>query len=241
VSCDPERVTAYVDEALDDAGREEVRAHLEGCAACSAQAAFERGLRERLRSLPAAEPRPELEAAIRARLRSAPRPWRLLLPVAAAVAIVLWGRGAAPFVAWELARDHARCFSMERLPAEVWSGEPAEIAAWFERQGTPLPLLPARGAGLELVGARFCGVGDRRVAHVYYEGEERRLSLFLVPGPVRFEDGWTVEVHGRTVGFVRAARSTVALVSERPQDVQAFERAFSTTMARAEAAPVTPP
>jgi anti-sigma factor RsiW len=236
MSCDPERVTAYVDETLDETGREEMRAHLEGCAACAAQAAFERELRDRLRSLPEVEPRPELEAAIRARLRRRPRPWRFLVPLAAALALFLWGRGAAPFVALELARDHAKCFSLEKLPAEVWSGEPTEIAGWFDKQGTRLPVLPAQAAGLELVGARYCPVGDRQVAHVYYEGEARRLSLFVVPGPVRFEDKWTGEVRGRTVSFLRTAGTTVALVSERSQDVEAFEQAFSTTVARAETA-----
>jgi len=233
VSCNPERITAYVDDALDPAARDEVRGHLEGCPACAEQAAFERSLRERLRALPDPEPRPELQGALRTSLRSAWSPWRLLLPLAAAVALAAWGSGAPAFVAWELARDHASCFAMDKLPAEVWSGEPAEVASWFDKQGTRLPVLPARMAGLELVGARYCSVGDRRVGHVYYESEEHRLSLFVVPGPVRFSEDWTGDVRGRTVAFVRTAGTIVGLVSERSEDVQAFEHALSTTVAEA--------
>jgi anti-sigma factor RsiW len=234
VSCDPERVTAYADDALDPAAREEVRAHIEGCPACAEQAAFERGLRENLRSLPDPDPRPELETAVRESLRSAGGLWRLLLPLAAAVALAVWASGTPFFVAWELARDHASCFAMEKLPAEVWSGEPSEVAAWFDRHGTRIPVLPARNGGLELVGARYCSIGDRTAAHVYYEGEDRRLSVFVVPGPVRFSEDWTGDVHGRTVSFVRTAGTAVGLVSEHAEDVQAFERALSTTVAEAD-------
>jgi anti-sigma factor RsiW len=234
VSCDPERVTAYVDDALDAAAREEVRAHIEGCPGCAEQAAFERGLRENLRSLPDPEPRPELETAVRASLRSSGSLLRLLLPLAAAAALAVWASGTPFFVAWELARDHASCFAMEKLPAEVWSGEPSEVAAWFDRHRTRIPVLPARTSGLELVGARFCSVGDRTVAHVYYEGEDRKLSVYVVPAPVRFSDDWTGDVRGRTVTFVRTAGTTVGLVSDRAEDVQAFERAFATTVAEAD-------
>ena len=236
MSCDPERVTAYVDDALDPAAREEVRAHIEDCATCAEQAAFESGLRENLRSLPDPEPRPELETAVRESLRSSGSLVRLLLPLAAALALALWGTGAPFFVAWELARDHASCFAMEKLPAEVWSGEPSEVAAWFDRHGTRLPVLPARTAGLELVGARYCSVGDRTAAHVYYEGEDHRLSVFIVSGLLRVSDEWTGDVRGRTVSFVCTAGTTVGLVSEHAEDVQAFERALSTTVAQTDVA-----
>jgi anti-sigma factor RsiW len=232
LSCDPERVTGYVDGALDDAGRTEVEAHLGECAACREQEAFERGLRSRLQALPAAEPPPGLEARVRRRLRR-PSPLRVVLPLAAVLLLALWVRGSAPFVAWELALDHRHCFGRETLPAKVWSSDPALIARWFESQGTLLPLLPASAASLNLVGARYCPLMDlTRVAHVYYAGSARRVSLFVVPRSVRGESVWSGVTAGQVVRVFRSGGTQVALVGDTPEDVEAFERALSTRVAR---------
>ena len=80
-------------------------------------------------------------------------------------------------MAWELSLDHAHCFGKDRLPAKVWSNDPLEIAAWFEAQGTRIPPVPSGVAELGLVGARYCPLLDRVAAHLYYAGEERRLSV----------------------------------------------------------------
>ena len=53
MTCDPRRVTALVDEALDAEDRAEVDGHLVECEACRAQAADERQIRAGLRALPA--------------------------------------------------------------------------------------------------------------------------------------------------------------------------------------------
>jgi len=234
VSCDPEQVTGYVDGALDDAARAAVEAHVASCPSCREQVEFERALRERLRGLAVPEPRPALEAKVRRRLRpSAPRSVRLLLPLAAGFAILfLWGRGAAPFVAWELARDHDHCFAKKVLPAQVWSDDPARVAAWFARQETELPAVPAAMGGLELVGARYCPLIDRRVGHVYYVGRGRHLSIYAVPGSVRFPRAYFSSPRGRIVRLLRVEGRTVGLVGERPEDVAAFERALTATYAR---------
>jgi anti-sigma factor RsiW len=240
-ACDGNRVTAYVDGALSPESRAEVEAHLLSCAACRDQEAFERGLRERMRALPAPEVPPGLEDRLRRRIRQRPVPalvrW---LPVAAALAVaVLWGRGAAPFVAWELARDHAHCFSREQLPAKVWTSDPGEIAEWYRQNGTDLPLVPAAAGGVELVGGRYCPLLDRKVAHLYYAGEKRHLSLYVVPGPARFGSGFGTRTGGRAVRLVRSGGITLAVVSEDAEAADAFQRALSTS--RADASLVTAP
>ena len=189
VSCDPERVTGFVDGELPEAVAAEVAAHLETCAACRAQAAAERELRARLIALPA----PELPAGLEARVRRAQRPrvfpertLRWALPLAAALVLGVWLRGHAPFVAWDLARDHDKCFSRQPLPAQVWSREPQEVEAWFARQGTRLPALPAQVGELELVGARYCPLVSLSSApHVYYRSVAGQVSVFVVPHGVR--------------------------------------------------------
>jgi len=234
VSCAPEQVTGYVDDVLDPAARAEMEAHLATCAACREQVAFERELKAGLNALPAPELRPGFEVRLQRSL-AAERGRRLawLLPFAAVLALLaVWARGAAPFVAWELARDHVHCFGQARLPAKVWSSDPLEIAAWFEKQGTRIPLVPAGVGDLVLVGARYCPLVDRIVAHLYYAGEERRLSVFVLSGPVRFSDDGDARSRGTHVRFLRSAGMTVALVSDKPEDVEAFRSAFRTTVAR---------
>lgn len=237
--CPPERVTAYVDRALDAEGVALVERHLESCAACRDQVAAERELRAQLQALPVPEPRPELEAEVRRRLAAERRRWSpFWLPLAAVLALaVLWARGAAPFVAWELARDHAHCFGLPRLPARIWSNDPVVVAEWFEAQGTRVPPIPASVGELSLVGARYCPLLDRQAAHIYYGGEERNLSVFLVSGPARFPDSWETESRGSVVRLLRSAGMVVGVVGTKTDDVEAFGAAFRTTVARLETDP----
>jgi anti-sigma factor RsiW len=231
MSCNPERVTAYVDGALDAAGGLELEAHLAACPECRVQAEEEGLLRAQLRELPPPSPSPALEARVRRSLRPPRRASSWLLPLAAGlVALLAWSRGAAPFVAWELSRDHDHCFGRPRLPAKVWSSDPAHVAEWFQGQGTPVPVIPEAAGGLELVGARYCVLLDRRVAHLYYSNGDHHLSLFLVPGPVRDFSGER-RPRGNFVRLLRVGGTTVGLVSEEEHSVEAFRRALSTSVA----------
>jgi len=233
VSCNPERVTAYVDGVLDAADGPELAAHLAECPGCQAQVEAERELRARLKALPPPSPDPALEARVRAALRPRRRrPASWLLPLAAGlIALLAWARGATPFVAWELSRDHDHCFGRRRLPAQVWSSDAVRVAEWFEGQGTSVPVIPEAAGGLELVGARYCGLLDRRVAHLYYSNGDHHLSLFLVPGPVRDAER-EMRPRGNFVRLMRVAGTTVGLVSEEEGSVEAFRHALSSTVAR---------
>lgn len=231
--CDGQRVTAYVDGALAADARADVESHLLTCDACRDQERYERGLREKMRALPAPDLPAGIEDRLRRRLRRRPLPRAVRwLPLAAGLALaLLWGRGAAPFVAWELARDHVHCFSQEHLPAEVWTSEAGEIAQWYRQHGTDLPVVPSSAGGLELVGGRFCGLLDRQVAHLYYEGDKRRLSLYVVPGPARFTGGLAIRRGDEMVRLLHTGGVTLALVSEDPDTVEAFHRALAVSRA----------
>jgi anti-sigma factor RsiW len=236
VTCQAERITGYVDDALGAVERAEVESHLASCEACREQVAAERELRAAVRSLPRVEPRDGFGDDLRKRMVPArPRLYRALLPIAAALAFVaLWGRGAAPFVAWELSRDHAHCFSRAPLPAQVWSGDSGVVASWLEAHGRSAPLLPDSVAGLELVGARLCPLADRSVAHLYYVGPESHVSLFIVPGSVRFDEAYSATRRGAIVRLRRVGGSVVGIVGERDEDVTRMDQAFGTTVARAD-------
>jgi hypothetical protein len=165
---------------------------------------------------------------------------RFILPLAAVLLVGAWLRGLPGFVALELARDHAKCFSRSTLPAEVWSDDPSELAAWFEKRGSSMPPLPRGAAGLSLVGARYCSLGDRSAPHLYYASRRGRVSLFVVPGPLRFERAYAGDVRGRDVRFLRSAGVTLALVSEDREAVDAFAREFTQSVARLAEASATP-
>jgi anti-sigma factor RsiW len=236
MSCDPEKVTGYVDEALDEAEHAAIFAHLADCPSCRQQVEEERDVRAHLRAVPSPEPRPAFEEDLRRRLAGRPRRALWLLPLAASLAfLALWARGAAPFVAYELARDHAHCFGRPALPAKVWSDDSRVIAAWFEDQGTTLPPIPEDVAGLGLVGARYCPLLDRFAAHLYYTGGDRHASLFVLKGPARFQDTYEGRIGAQTVLLFRSAGTTVGIVSERAEDAEAFRRKFTRTVASLQA------
>jgi len=232
VTCEPEKVTGYVDDALDAAARAALEEHLDICPSCQQQAAEERDLRLRLQALALPEPRPAFEDDLRRRLSGRPRRAFWALPLAASlVGLALWARGAAPFVAYELVRDHNHCFSHSALPAKVWSDDATVVASWFEDRGTTLPLIPEEVAGLGLVGARYCSLLDRFAAHLYYVGGDRHASLFVLQGPARFDTAYEGQIGGQTVLMLRSAGTMVAIVSERREDAEALRRKFTTTVA----------
>ena len=231
MSCEPEKVTALVDGALRGGERDRVAAHLAACSGCREQAETERAIHEQLRRLPLPELPPGLDTRLRAQLaeRRASPPGRLALfalPAAAVLLLVLWARGLAPLVAWELSHDHAHCYGHVDPPAHVRSADPAGVSGWFSGQGTPMPNLPAQVGEARLFGGRYCYLPDVSAApHVYYTGARRPLSIFVLPHAARFDDGYRTLSGGRTVVLLRAGRTVVGVVGENAADVDtAVER-----------------
>jgi anti-sigma factor RsiW len=238
--CQPERVTALVDGVLVGPEKAEVEAHLAECAACRAQAEEERHIRSAVRDLAAPELPAGLEERVRRRLRRTRRPGlartaRLVLPLAAALVLGLWARGLAPFVAWELSRDHDHCFSRARLPAEVWSAEPSVIARWFAERGSTLPLLPSAVRELILVGGRRCPLPDvSYVSHIYYSSRDRQLSVFVLSHGVRMRDGYATSSRGNTVALMRIGGRVVGVVGGDEEDVASVAARLRVTVAALE-------
>lgn len=238
MTCQPERVTGFVDGALDPTDRAEVETHLRGCAECRRQTEEEGALRLRLRHLPPVGMPFRLEDAVRARLREAARPrrWRRALPLAAVLLLGFqWLRAWPPFLAWELARDHDHCWAKKELPAQVVSGDPEVVGARLAASGAALPRLPASVAGMELLGARRCPLADRSVAHVYYASPRRRASLFVVGGPVRLRRNMKLQAFGNGVLLARVGEGVVGVVSENQAALSEFLDALTRMVASREA------
>ena len=149
----------------------------------------------------------------------------------ALLAVLWWVRGLPVFVAWELTRDHERCFSQTHLHARLWSSDPTEIRGWLEERGTPVQPFPARPGHVEIVGVRYCPLADRVAAHVYYGGQGSLVSVFVISGPARIGDGWSGRVHELQVRMLRSAGRTLAVVGEVESDVDAVAHAFQLSAA----------
>jgi len=166
------------------------------------------------------------------RRRRGGAPRLMTLAAMALVLVGLWARGLPSFVAWELARDHERCFGRRLLPARLWSSDAPEVRDWLESRGTPTPFLPDHAEDADLLGARYCPLADRVAAHVYYGGRGARpVSVFLLSGPARIGDGWSGRSRGLHVRLLRAAGRTLAVVGESEADVAATARFFRHTVA----------
>jgi hypothetical protein len=116
--------------------------------------------------------------------------------------------------------------------AHVWSSEPDDVSAWLEAHGTVVAPLPAHAGSAALVGARYCSLVDRLVAHVLYQSHDGAVSVFVVPGPLRAPNGWSATAEGLHLRLVRAASRTLVIVGESEEDVDATLRAFVTSVAR---------
>jgi hypothetical protein len=154
-----------------------------------------------------------------------------LLLIAALVGSFLWARGEPHLIAWELVRDHERCFGRARLPARLWSNDPWEVRDWLEARGTPVQPLPRRVGELELIGVRYCPLVDRIAAHIYYASRASRVSVFVIAGPARIHDGWRGEIAGLRVRMLRSAGRTLAIVGAVDTDVEAMAGAFRSSVA----------
>jgi hypothetical protein len=156
----------------------------------------------------------------------------LLGPLATAALLFLWARSSTRLLGWELARDHERCLALESLPLQIRSEDAEAIMRWFEGRGTRMPVLPAQVGDLEPIGARYGWMPDlRRTAHVFYGSERNTASLYVMgpllsaPSPVR------VGARGLVIWIGHAGGTRVAVVAARAEIVDAFARAFETTVA----------
>ncbi len=236
MSCQPERVTGFVDGALDGDERDAVEAHLRSCPSCQAQAAGEQAVRQCLKRLPSPAPPLGLEARLRERLHARRavrrRTWAGVAIGFAVLALLLWGRGSASLVAWELSRDHDACYSRPRPPARVASTDAQIVSGWLAREGTSLPAVPARLGALGLRGARYCYLPDvSAAAHLYYSSADRRLSLFVVSHEVRVGNAFRTRSRDNTVALLRLGQAVIGVVGGESEDVDVAVRQLGTSLA----------
>jgi anti-sigma factor RsiW len=191
---------AYLDEELTVLEALAIDDHLGECARC--RQAMEAAAT--LHCLFAAdvmqdEPPPGLRSRILGRVHAearmgelairGPRRWALhaafvavAVVVVALVALAPTQGPAGPLRAGEVMREHAQ-FEAFSLPAEAVPVDSAARAErWLEdRLRVPLVLPGAAGRGEPLAAMRIATIADRQAAHLLYERDGRRVSLFVIP------------------------------------------------------------
>ncbi len=221
------RLHPYVDGELPVSETAAVEAHLAGCPGCAVLARRERDFRTLLRRQPREQAPEEFRRALVARIRREARrkvagPWVLTPALAAAAAILavvmLPARQTPTPLMVDLVDKHIAYAQLDR-PAELVSGDPAEVAAWFlQRAGLRVTVPDYSPAGIRLVGGRLAEAHERKAAYLIYEKGSVLLSVFIVPtgdgtAPVRGDD---VSFRGHT--YVKSERKgfrTVAWAENR--------------------------
>ena len=228
MSCEPERVTGYVDGALDAAERARIEAHLGACSVCREQVDFEVALRQRLRGLPAPALDPALEGRIRARPGRRGRLLRWALPIAAGLALLALARGSGPVLAWQLAEDHSNCHAIRMLAAAGGADDRDDGEPPSASEAADLQQLPRSVNGIPLTGASVCALRDGTlVMHVQYVGDGKRVSLFVVHRPVAVWASFGGHLAGSDVRLLHQHGRVVGLVADSPADVEVFVKALS--------------
>jgi anti-sigma factor RsiW len=180
--------------AGDEATRERVRRHLDGCPACQRLAAEERALDQLLEArLPQYAAPLSLKRRLQARLPSAPvqrrrAPIRWWAPAslalaAAAVLLVVARSGpprGEPLVA-EAVADHLRVVHREHQ-VDIESGGPHQVKPWFTgRLDFALPTVFGGNDEFILEGGSVGYYLDRQAAVLVYKRQLHTVSLFVFP------------------------------------------------------------
>lgn len=220
-----ESLSLYLDNALAPSERDAVASHLTSCGACRACLESLRAVKHAVARLPSHEEPPGAVRAHVEALRLDQRPrrkWGIVLPVAAAAALlvaiaatVAVRRGDhAARLAEDLIADHLSSVP-EVKPAEIASSDRAEVLRFFAEH---LPFLAAvpELPGTQLLGARLCRIERRRVELLFYRREDRTLSLFVTDSPVVGGQCWAAR--GHHVCSRSDGKLTLLLVGELPAD-----------------------
>lgn len=198
------KVFPYVDGELAAPLREEMEAHLVGCAACRRLVEGELTFREACREWLHPEPAPErVRAAVtetlgqlveRDRTTRGRRRMRQVGLVAACLALVSVGAVGgmalntylhnrarlADFTA--AAVEQHQKLTRNLLPADVTGVSPKGAEQWFkQRLGFNMNLPEMHTDGLTFIGGRISHVRDIEAAALEYELEGKRVSLFIMP------------------------------------------------------------
>lgn len=189
-------ISAYVDGEATLEERVALERHLETCSQCTQRLVSYRSLRHTISLLQGRTPLPEALNArtevLRFRLRGRLWPswvnWLSFAVAASAVVLVVLlvfrervSTDAHSSLADELVADYVRYLPIT-MPAEVASQDPSVVSRFFADRIEFEPIVPTL-TGARLIGGRVCTIEGRKSQLLFYQIDDRKLSLYVLNQP----------------------------------------------------------
>jgi anti-sigma factor RsiW len=211
MTCAPDQLDAFLDGELSPAERAGIEAHLQSCAACSAEALARLRLKHSVRAAAQAyQPSREFRARIAAQISKPKRPLRLWSSPAllSAIAAVLLVAVSVPLIARYYAHERALSELLDLHVSALASANPVDVVStdrhtvkpWFQGK---LPFtfnLPdLTNSPYTLLGGKLIYFSHAPEAQLLFSIRQHRISVFIlrnaasVPTRVQTEDGFTTE------------------------------------------------
>jgi hypothetical protein len=200
---DEEELFLYLDDELGAGRKLELKTHLLTCESCSTRFEVAYSLKAAVGRLSEGVTAPswlreKIVRAISEEEKIAPRPFwdflvrifgrRPFVPVSAAALLVVvlmaalfYGRpveGNMPFIR-ELVHEHYE-YLEEAADLGLESGDPAEISGWILANTGMNINLPPVSESFSPEGACALREDDETIGYVYFDSEEKRISLFML-------------------------------------------------------------
>jgi anti-sigma factor RsiW len=211
-----------VDGELDPATQIEFERHLEACAGCQENLAFERSFRAQTRESIGGTEAPDhlwrramnrLDEIDEAKAQQAslievrPMRWRQtgLIAAAAAALLIIGGVVGLPdgsdYQGAGMLRDVVDVHS-KALPSDVQAEAPQEVVRYFQGK-TPFPVKPAQfeEPTMTFEGARYIKVGTQPAAALFYRHGGRRVTLLVTQSPELVRNARRTRVGGRELYY----------------------------------------
>ena len=215
-----EALSAYVDGELESSAQVELEAHISTCVLCGNRLESYRGLKHSLSQLEGrAAPSEAVFARVETHRFAAHRSqvWlrRAAIGAAAVAAMVV------AFVAMQaqpdrtlveqLVADHLK-YLPEAQPGEIISDNADEVEQFFHGRVPFVPVVPSLPSST-LVGGRVCSLEGSKVELLFYETDDRKLSLYVSSKPARTK-GECYAMEGHQVCIIQRADVTLMAVGK---------------------------
>ena len=187
-----DRLQLLVDDELPQDERDEMAAHVAGCAECTARLAEGLALKRAVRLAARRDSAPaDLHAALRRQIgaSSTGSTWQWLAAAAALVLAVaagaaFWARKADDPLLAELVDQHVVALSSAN-PVDVISEDRHTVKPWFQgRLPFTFALPELAGTSYQLLGGKVTYLQQRPAAELLYQAGRHKISVFIVQDAV---------------------------------------------------------